>query len=506
MIFLTLLYFCFFSGSWNTLALPTDLRPPEILPKGHFQSIFIRQDDRFDDRSVYGILWSCFSTIFASTWIAVHPNIPAPRDSQWVVLGRRLAIMGYFLLAPETVIFWAARQHFAARNFAKKHEEKHIGWTRAHSFFLIMGGFTLHEGGKPVRVLEAKELEELSEAGKIEWPTITKEEIADRSKGDCLSKTIVLLQTIWFIIQCIARLKYRLSITHLEVVTFSFSIFTGIIYYLWLHKPLDVRCSIPVHFLEVSDQEIRGDEMIVDLNSLPSTPIQVDTPTPHPTLTNITNTGSHIIPAEVSDESMPGDEVVIHPNPLPPTPGQDDRSSPDPSLTRQATLFELGYMFIVFPLKRFVNGLGDMFYCNTLGDQTLQVPTFYSSPNKLDDFKRVGILAYQTAIVFGIIHFLGLLFHFVTGKEKIAWIISTIFIIIMSVLARFYSHRTVNAVLSGAGFSDYRTLAHICINLAGLCIYIIARITILVLSFMELRSLPSDAYEQINWVYFLPHI
>ena len=71
-------------------------------------------------------------------------------------------------------------------------QKNHPGWTRVHTFFL--GGFTLHEGGKPVRILEARELEELSEVGKIEWPTITEDEIADRSKGDYLTKTIVLKQ------------------------------------------------------------------------------------------------------------------------------------------------------------------------------------------------------------------------------------------------------------------------------------------------------------------------
>ena len=196
MIFLVLLYICCFSGPWITLALPTDLRPSEILPRN--QSIFIRDEDRFDTRSIYNILWSCLSTIFACTWITVHPNIPAPGDSQWAVLRRRVAVMGYILLAPEFVILWAARQHFGARYLTKKHEQNHTGWTQAHAFFLIMGGFMLHEGGKPVRVLEAKDLEELSEAGKIKWPTITKEEIADRSKGDYLSKTIVLFQTTWF--------------------------------------------------------------------------------------------------------------------------------------------------------------------------------------------------------------------------------------------------------------------------------------------------------------------
>ena len=388
--------------------------------------------------------------------------------------------MGYFLLAPETVIFWAARQHFAARDFAKKHREKHIGWTMAHSFFLIMGGFTLHEGGKPVRVLEAKELEELSEAGKIEWPTITKEEIDDRSKGDLLSKTIVLFQTIWFMIQWIARLRYRLTVTHLEVVTFSFSIFTGIIYYLWLHKPLDVRCSIPVHFLEVSDQE---------------TQIQIDISTPHSTLTN---TGHHtVIPAEISDETTPVDDAVIHSNPLSPTPVQDDRS----------TLFELGYKFIVFPLKRFFIGVGDMFHCNTLGDHSLGVPTFYSSPNKPSDIRLVGTLAIVVTAVFAAIHCYGIFLYFVTSQEASAWLLSTASCILPPVILFTIgiSNRVfemAKASFSGVGPSSGFAF----LTLACTCLYFIGRIAIFVLSFMELRSLPEDAYRQVKWVSFFPHI
>jgi len=167
--------------------------------------------------------------------------------------------MGYLLLAPEFVILWAGRQHFEARYLTKKHEKKHTGWTRAHAFFLIMGGFTLHEGGKPVRVLEAKDLEELSEAGKIKWPTTTKEEIADRSKGDYLSKTIVLFQATWFIGQCIARGAYGLTVTELEVVTVAFASLTGVIYYFWWDKPLDARCSIPVHLLDGRLVKFEGD-------------------------------------------------------------------------------------------------------------------------------------------------------------------------------------------------------------------------------------------------------
>ena len=256
---------------------------------------------------------------------------------------------------------------------------------------------------------------------------------------------------------------------------------------------------------EVLDQEIRGDEGIDDLNSLSSTPIQVDTSTPHPTLTN---TGYCIIPPpEVSDESTLGDEVVIHPNPLPPTPVQDDRSSPDPALTRmqrfQATLFELGYMFIVFPLKRCVIAVGDMLYCNTLGDQTLRVPTFYSPPNISSDLRATRMVPTCTLAIFVGIHFFASLLHFVTEQERKVWVISALIVMIMFCIIAL---RELKWVASVVGPSDYHLRFFFSINLASICIYIIARMTLLVLSLTELRSLPHDAYDQVNWVSVLPHI
>jgi len=105
-----------------------------------------------------------------------------------------------------------------------------------------------------LRILEPKELEKLSKAGKISWPSITEVEIQDRSKGDYLSKGIVLMQTSWFITQCVVRAMYGLEITELEVATLAFAVLTGIIYYLWWDKPLDVRCSVPVYLLQHLNQ------------------------------------------------------------------------------------------------------------------------------------------------------------------------------------------------------------------------------------------------------------
>jgi len=490
MIILIILYVSFFSSPWNTLALPADLQPLKNFPANHLQSVFIREEEsKFDSRSIYSILWSCFSTIFMCTWIAVHPNIPAAGDSQWVVFRRRVAIMGYVLLVPEMVIYWAWRQHNAASNFTKKHQEN-TGWTRVHAFFLIMGGFTLHKGGKPIRILEAHELEKLSEAGKIEWPTITEEEIADRSKGDYLSEAIVLFQTTWFIIQCIARGAHGLAVTELEVVTLALATFNGIIYYFWWDKPLDVHCSIAVQLLEdvekqdtpspeISDQEIlEGDERVVVLpNPLPPAPVQVITSTPDPALTSA---GAYVPPQEISDPGMrPGDEKVV--------------------VNLRLPRFLTTLLFhILLALGRFLISFSDLAGCDTLGDKILRVPTFYSAPNNSDDKSKADIHAVCASIIFGAIHCIAWSFHFATLQEQWVWRISAILVLGLPIpyLALGYLLNPEKNKVTWLGW----TIVGI------LCLYTIARIVLLILPLIALRAIPPGAYVQLNWISFLPHI
>lgn len=63
-----------------------------------------------DQRSVLNILWSCFATTFACTWVSVHPNVPWKREGKWTVMGRRVYLMFFSILAPEFVIMWAFKQ------------------------------------------------------------------------------------------------------------------------------------------------------------------------------------------------------------------------------------------------------------------------------------------------------------------------------------------------------------------------------------------------------------
>lgn len=79
---------------------------------------------------------------------------------------------------------------------------------------------------------------------KFKLPTAA--EIQDRSKGDGLSKALVVGQTAWFVTQCLARWVAGLAITEMELVTLAFAALNGIIYFLWWNKPLDVRYAVQV--------------------------------------------------------------------------------------------------------------------------------------------------------------------------------------------------------------------------------------------------------------------
>ena len=81
----------------------------------------------------------------------------------------------------------------------------------------------------------------------------TEVEIQDRGKGDWLAKSLVLLQTSWFVMQCIARAIKHLPVTHLEIVTLAYAAMNFVIYAFWWNKPLNV--NRPVRVFRKSDVE-----------------------------------------------------------------------------------------------------------------------------------------------------------------------------------------------------------------------------------------------------------
>ena len=224
-----------------------------------------------DQRSLLDILWSCLATLFACSWVSVHPNIPGPDESWWRIYLRRLELMFWTVFAPELIINWAFRQWIGARNLKKLYKGGQMyptypeilnhkilmldsGWTKTHGHFIQMGGFVLFnsEGNIAKGVLTPKIFSRLLREKKIDFPNVPVEEIEDRSKSDGFSKTIALSQTLWFVTQCIARRAQHLDLTLVELLTLSLALLNGVMYFLWWNKPMDVRRPIRVFLLDNS--------------------------------------------------------------------------------------------------------------------------------------------------------------------------------------------------------------------------------------------------------------
>jgi hypothetical protein len=99
--------------------------------------------------------------------------------------------------------------------------------------------------GKFVRILEMEDVRN----HKLETliPCTTEEDLKDKGKSDWIAKSIVILQTSWFIVQCVARGFRHLSLTELEIVTLAYAMMNCFIYIFWWDKPRDVGCPIRVY-------------------------------------------------------------------------------------------------------------------------------------------------------------------------------------------------------------------------------------------------------------------
>ena len=197
----------------------------------------------------------------------------------------RLPLFVCALLVPEYVLAWAIRQYLKAREIAHKKGGEFgylvlrisfsnlsldLQWSKTHGFFIIMGGFHLFKRGskrtsdKPISHKEDTPLHPLAAINlygddttlDIDFSSFTvptEEEIKDKGKSDWLAKSLVLFQTSWFVIQCIARGVERLPITHLEIVTLAYAAMNFVIYVFWWNKPLNV--NRPVRVFRKSDVE-----------------------------------------------------------------------------------------------------------------------------------------------------------------------------------------------------------------------------------------------------------
>ena len=196
-------------------------------------------------RGTASILYTCFFTIYACIWSALHLNIAHRSLSSRHRLFRKFQWMIIAILAPEYITLTALVQRSStvvALAETWPLEER----SRALVFYTLMGGFELRFDDGTFHQLTYSEFRGLVRARFIDAPIISAEEVNDKNKGNWFTKSLALLQISWFFIQLLARVAQHLETTPLELFTLGVVACTIISYIYWWAKPLDVNTATTV--------------------------------------------------------------------------------------------------------------------------------------------------------------------------------------------------------------------------------------------------------------------
>jgi len=322
-----------------------------------------------------------------------------------------------------------------------------------------MGGFHLFRRPRPDPnplnphgddiPLHPLSIDELEDHGKFDFALPTEEEIQDKGKSDWLAKTLVLIQTTWFVMQCITRSVEHLPITELEIVTLAYATMSFVIYLFWWNKPLNVERPIRV-FLKSQGGDAHS--MVVSTLEVATTP---------------------------ADSKRSMRKWVLE------------------------WLWPWGWEHVLYRLAnilKFIIGGQD----NDIAlHEEERVPTFWSGRPAGDTIRTADFITLAVGVIFGAIHCIAWSFSFPSHEEHIIWCISCIAMVAAPVFIPIWW--VVALWLDGHVASTLFSIFLTPLPLASL-LYIISRVLTVALAFTCLRSLPPQAYETVHWTTFIPHI
>ncbi|KDQ49494.1 hypothetical protein JAAARDRAFT_165562 [Jaapia argillacea MUCL 33604] len=425
-------------------------------------------------RTMAGIISSCLTTLFTCTWVAIHPNIPAPYETSLEITLRRIRVMVYTLIAPELVFVWAMREWIDAGKIARNYKARK--WTRTHGFFALMGGFMLvDDKGKPVRPLDPYDLNKLDND---DFPQITEAEIQDKSKRDAVSKAIIMVQTTWFILQCIARSFKHLPITEIEVATLAYTVLNLATYAFWWSKPADVRYAHPVRENRNARPEMtssRGNE-------------------------EGEREGDDVLKGE--GVGLRGEEAGVREEGASLKGYNEARmedfdyeNGGDDNQHSRGFLDAVGRIYS--KMRRWIAELWSS-EDDSPFERPGTLPVLYVADMNHSAFTQIVLISLFIATLFGAIHCLAWHAQVPSLRQLLLWRVSSLTIIIVPLLG---------VVAANMVESPNCPMILAC-PLAALVpiAYVVARITLLVLAFMSLPSIPPGAYETVVWTTLIPHI
>jgi len=307
------------------------------------------------------------------------------------------------------------------------------------------------------------------------------EEITDKSKGDALTKLIFILQSTWFILQCVGRRVQGLNLTHLELTTLALASLNGITFLLWWDKPLGAQAIVPIHLKRKLKDSERVPQKVIGLSQ-----------------DGIRFRGPE---RPARSEIIPFVRGIF---------GACVSTIRDAFRGQLKKLFLLPFIIILLLLLpivsfafAFITTLVDLIRgSSSFPPDCTHVPTFYVPRHQY--LRRYHILLlFSLAMVFGGIHCFGWNFPFPgpTHTEQNLWRVASLGVIITPICAIFSSAIVgclgpVTNVAYGLAFATLILWA---------LAYVSARLLLLGLSLALLRDLPPTALIDISWTKFFPH-
>ncbi|KIL62380.1 hypothetical protein M378DRAFT_165741 [Amanita muscaria Koide BX008] len=316
---------------------------------------------------------------------------------------------------------------------------------------------------------------ECVEDGTIDLPKVSKDEILARSKGDSIAKTITVIQTAWFVIQCIHRRSQHLLLTELEITTLAHTLISFFMYFFWWHKPYGVALPIEVPFKERRPESIGERDGKVESKGDGNDNIQVP---------QTNETGENPAQPLNDDPSRTSEKCV----PVA-TKSSDDKSPASAAAADKEFKSDVEAS----------NGTPtspQLSWYTRLGLKTLSV----SKPEQLSILGRIVLNTVYLIVGggFGAMHCLAWNSAFPTRAEQLIWQVSSLIV----------------AVFGGTAFligvNDlWDTEANVLVGFIFIVIvpmYCFARISLLILALLQLRALPYAGYATPSWSMFYPHI
>ena len=358
-----------------------------------------------------------------------------------------------------------------------------------------MGGIILCKNGVPVQVLDYPRLKSHIQNKTIDIPRITSAEVQDRSKGDFISKGVVLVHTTWFVVECIARWRANLPLSELEVVTLGFALLNAITYGLWWSKPQNVMTAIRIELKTSSEVGVQApptdkvNEINVD---------QSDEKTQF--ISEVKEATKHTI--QVFERPPPTKTLNEHPSLI------DRISRKPPRIFRSKWTSWIWYSLVTTPLAIIASLLHPfikmMHVENEIRNGALRMPMFYSGHVLLqNEIRLVQIIGPGiVGALFGAVHLIPWSFKFASRTEQLLWRISAL-ITLVEPLAIVASH-VLDQYLAGARYP--RLVYTILIpTVFILPFYFVSRFVLITEAFLTLRNLPSAAFQSIAWTTVIPH-